>query len=51
LQRFVFARGVPQDPLPPVTHINLVQTWVEELKAGEVTRLTEGVGRVRAKLR
>jgi eukaryotic-like serine/threonine-protein kinase len=31
-QHFVFARAVPRDPAPPVTHINLVQNWVEELK-------------------
>lgn len=32
-QHFVFARSLPRDPLPPVTHINLILNWFEELKA------------------
>jgi hypothetical protein len=32
-QHFVVTKVLPRDPPPPVTHINLVQNWVEELKA------------------
>ena len=32
-QRFFVRQTVPSVPAPPVTHLNLVQNWVEELKA------------------
>jgi hypothetical protein len=32
-QRFYGTQRVPQAPTPPVTHINLIQNWFEELKA------------------
>jgi len=32
-QRFYTVRQAPTAPIPPVTHIHLVQNWTEELKA------------------
>jgi len=32
-KRFFCLQSVPAAPLPPVTHINLIQNWFEELKA------------------
>jgi hypothetical protein len=32
-QRFYAVQNVTPTPLPPVTHINLIQNWFEELKA------------------
>ena len=32
-KRFFCLQSVPAAPLPPVTHMNLIQNWFEELKA------------------
>ncbi len=32
-QRFYAVERVKPPPAPPVTHINLIQNWFEELKA------------------
>jgi eukaryotic-like serine/threonine-protein kinase len=40
-QRFYGIQGPPAPALPPVTHVNLVQNWTEELKA----RVAAGTGR------
>jgi hypothetical protein len=32
-QRFVVTKVLPRDPPAPVTHVNVVLNWVEELKA------------------
>jgi hypothetical protein len=32
-QRFFAVQRIPSPPAPPVTHINLIQNWFEELKA------------------
>jgi Tol biopolymer transport system component len=40
-QQFYTVRQAPTAPIPPVTHIQLVQNWTEELKA----RVPSGAGR------
>jgi Tol biopolymer transport system component len=37
-QRFFVTQLIPPAPTPPVTHITLIQNWVEELKAKVPTR-------------
>jgi len=37
-QGFYAMQFRPVVPLPPVTHINLIQNWLEELKAKVPTR-------------
>jgi hypothetical protein len=32
-QRFFVSRSLPSPATPPVTHVNLVLNWFEELKA------------------
>jgi hypothetical protein len=32
-QRFFTVQRRPAPPQPPVTHVNLIQNWFEELKA------------------
>ena len=32
-ERFYVVQSLPIPPLPPVTHINVVLNWLEELKA------------------